>query len=135
MRYAPCPGTLLNIIDGLLLVLWLWVCQNVVDGPLDLFGYWWSDREMSTLWVEAILIGGVLNGEGGAVRCGVLELTLGDDHGFTLGSQGLRRALLRSGDSVLGLVSVVVRSFGRDVLRLSQNSQLLRLMLGNSDRD
>jgi len=88
---------------------------------------------MSALWVEAILVGGVLDGDRGAVRSGVLELTLSDDHGFALGSQGLRRALLGSGDPVLGFVGVVVRSFGRDVLRLSQNGR--HLVLGNSDRD
>jgi len=122
-----------SVVDRLLLVLWLRVREDVVDGPLDLFGYRWGDREMSALWVEAILVGGVLNGDRGTVGSGVLELTLSDDHGFALGSQGLRRALLGSGDSVLGFVGVVVRSFGRDVLRLSQNGR--HLVLGNSDRD
>lgn len=93
--------------------------QDVVDSPLDLLRYGGSDRQMSTLWVEAILVGGVLDGDGGAIRSGVLELALHDYRGFTLGSYTLRCALFRNSDTVLGLIAVAVGSFGRDVLCLS----------------
>lgn len=75
-------------------VLGLWVSQNVVDGPLDLLGHRWGNRQVSTLWVVSVFVGGVRNGDRGAVRGGVLILTLGDDRGFSLRSDRLRRALL-----------------------------------------
>lgn len=114
-------------------ILGLWVSKYVVDGPLDLFRHRWSNWQVSTLWVISVLVGGVRNGDRSAVRSGVLILTLGDDHGFSLGSDRLWRALLGSRDSVLGLIGIVVGSFGRDVLRLPQNSHRLLLMLSHND--
>lgn len=136
-RCAPCPEMLLNVIHHLVVfnMLGLWVSQNVLDGPLDLLGHRWGNRQVSTLWVVSVFVGGVGNGDRGAVRGGVLILTLGDDRGFSLRSDRLRRALLGNGDSVLGLIGVVVGSFGRNVLRLPQNShwRLLMVVLGHSD--
>lgn len=109
--------------------------QNVVDGPLDLFGYGWSDRQVRALRMEAVLVRGVANGDGSAVGSGVLELTLGYYHGFALRSQWLRRALLGSGDSVLGLIMETVGSLGRNVLRLPQNGQWHLTLLRHGDSD
>lgn len=110
--------------------------QDVINGPLDLLGYWGSDRQMSALRVEAVLVGGVADGDGSAVRGGVLELALSDDRGLTLGSYRLRRALLGNGDAVLRLVVVVVRSFRRDVLRLLKDRHhRVRALLGRDDGD
>jgi hypothetical protein len=112
---------LLNVIDYLFLVLRLWVGQDPIDGPLDLLRYGGSDRQVSTLWVEAILVGDVLDGDGAAVGSCVLKLALCDYHGFALGSYRLRRALLRNSNAVFGLKGIIVGSFGRNVLRLPHN--------------
>lgn len=120
-------------------ILGLWVSQNVVDGSLDQLRYRWGNRQVSTLRVVSVFVGDVRNGDRGAVRGGVLILTLSDDRGFSLGTDGLRRALLGSGDPVLCLIGIVVGPFGRDVLCLPQNSHRLllvvRVMLRHSGGD
>lgn len=62
-----------------------------------------GDREVGALGLESVLVGDVLEGDGGAVGGGVLEGALGLQRGVVRALCALQVALLLGGDAVVGL--------------------------------
>lgn len=89
--------------EGSLLFL-LWVGGVVLQGSEDGLGNWGRRGQVGALWLESVLVGDVLQGDGRAVGGGVLEVAL-CLHG--LGS--LQVALFAGGDAVLRLVAEISR--------------------------
>lgn len=99
---------LLLVMVVLLVVMLLRLRVDLGPDIGDLLWEWWWGWEMSAFGLETVLVGGVVDGDWGAVRGGVAVVALGDLDLSVFHSSVLDVSLLLSADAVSSLVGVLV---------------------------